>query len=89
MELGIQIGAAVLDDRETIIGISSFEESGEDNAAGRNPVENQRINRTSAKNHGEIRASEGADAMIGDDDLALFRSDLSRGITPSGPRNSC
>jgi hypothetical protein len=43
METGVEVGAAVLNDRQTEIGVGCFEQSGEDNAAGGDAVENQRV----------------------------------------------
>jgi hypothetical protein len=75
MEIGVDVGAAVLNDRQTEIGVSCFEQSGEDNAAGGNAVENQRVNVIGAEDHGEVSAGEGTDAMLDDDDFAFFRRD--------------
>ena len=34
MEIGVEVGAAVLNDHQTEIGVGCFEQSGKDNAAG-------------------------------------------------------
>ena len=85
MELGVQIGAAIADDRETVIGVSSFEKSGQDDATGRNAVENQRIDVIGAEDHREIGAGEGTDPVLGDDNFILARCesirDRSEGFT--------
>jgi len=78
MEIGVEVSAAVLDDRQTEIGIGCFEQSGEDNAAGGDAAENQRVNVIGAEDHGEVGAGEGTDAMLGDDNFAFFRRDDSR-----------
>lgn len=75
MEIGVEVGAAVFNDRQTEIGVGCFEQSGEDNAAGGDAVENQRVNVISVEDHGEVSAGEGTDAMFGDDDFAFFRGD--------------
>ena len=71
METGVEVGAAVLNDRQTEIGVGCFEQSGEDNAAGGDAVENQRVNVIGAEDHGEVGAGEGTDAMLGDDNFAF------------------
>jgi hypothetical protein len=78
METGVEVGAAVLNDRQTEIGVGCFEQSGEDNAASGDAVENQRVNVIGAEDHGEVGAGEGTDAMLGDDNFAFFRRDDSR-----------
>jgi hypothetical protein len=78
MEIGVEVGAAVFNDRQTEIGVGGFEQSGEDDAAGGDAVENQRVNVIDAEDHGEVGAGESADAMLGDDDFAFFRGDDSR-----------
>jgi len=75
MEIGVEVGAAVLNDRQTEIGVGCFDQSGEDNAAGGNAVENQRVNVIGADDHGEVGAGKGTDAMLGDDNFAFFRRD--------------
>ena len=75
MEIGVEVGAAVLNDRQTEIGVECFEQSGEDNAAGGDTVENHRVNVIGTENHGEVGAGEGTDAMLGDDNFAFFRRD--------------
>jgi hypothetical protein len=75
MEIGVEVGTAVLNDRQTEIGVGCFEQSGEDNAAGGDAVENQRVNVIGTEDHGEVGAGEGTDAMLGDDNFAFFRRD--------------
>jgi len=75
MEIGVEVGAAVLNDRQTEIGVGCFDQSGEDNAAGGNAVENQRVNVIGADDHGEVGAGKCTDAMLGDDNFAFFRRD--------------
>jgi len=75
MEIGVEVGAAVLDDRQTEIGVGCFEQSGEDNPAGGDAIENQRVNIIGTEDHGEIGAGERTDAMLGDDNFAFFRRD--------------
>ena len=75
MEIGIEVGTAILNDHQTEIGIGCFEQSGEDNAAGGDAVENQRVNVIGTEDHGEVGAGECTDAMLGDDNFAFFRRD--------------
>ena len=75
MKLGIEVGAAILNHSETKIAVRGFEQSGEDNATGRDSVENQRVDVIGAKDHGEIGAGERTDAMLGNNDVAFFWSD--------------
>lgn len=65
------------------IGVSCFEQGGEDDAAGGDAVENQRVNVIRAENHGEVSAGEGTDTMLDDDDFASFGA-MTAGIAPSG-----
>ena len=75
VEIGVEVGAAVLNHRQTEIGVGGFEQSGEDNAAGRDAVENQRVHVIGAKDYGEVGAGKGTDAMPGDHNFAFFRRD--------------
>ena len=75
METGVEVGAAVPNDRQTDIGVGCFEQGGEDNAASGDAIENQRVNVIGAEDHGEVGAGEGTDAMLGDDNFAFFRRD--------------
>lgn len=75
METGVEVGAAILNDRQTEIGVGCFDQSGENNAAGGNAVENQIVNVIGVEDHGEVGAGEGTYAMLGDDDFAFFRRD--------------
>ncbi len=75
MELRIEVGTAVFDDHETKIGVSSFEQSGEDHPACRDSVKNQRIYIVGAEDHGEIGAGKGTDPVLGDNDFTIFGGD--------------
>jgi len=75
MDIRVEIGTAVLDDCQTEICVNSFEQSWEDDAAGGDAEENQRINVIGAKDHSEVGASEGTDTMLGDDNFPIFRGD--------------
>jgi hypothetical protein len=75
MEIRVEVGAAVLNDRQTEIGVGCFEQSGEDNAAGGDAVENQRVNVIGTEDHGEVGAGECTDAMLDDDNFAFLRRD--------------
>ena len=86
MELGIQISTTILNNRDTEIGVNSFEQSGQDDAAGSNAKQNQRVNVIGAKDHIEIRTGKGADAMLGDDYVTLFRSDDRRNRSERLPK---
>jgi len=72
MEIGVKVGAAVLDDGEAEIVVGGFEQSGEDNAAGCNAEEDKRVNIVGAENHSEVSSREGTDAMFGDDNFTFF-----------------
>jgi hypothetical protein len=72
VELRIEVSTAVFNNHETKIGVSSFEQSGEDHAACRDSVKNQRINIVGAKNHGEIGASKRTNPMLSDNDFTVF-----------------
>jgi hypothetical protein len=60
----VQVSAAIADDRKTVIGVSSVDKSGKDHTAGRNAIKNQCVDVIGRKNHGEIRAGEGADSVL-------------------------
>lgn len=74
VEFGVEVGAAVAEDDEAIIGVGGMEQSGEDDAAGGDAEEDERVDFAGAEDHFEVRACEGADAVLGDDDVALARS---------------
>jgi hypothetical protein len=78
MKLCVQISAAIAYDGKTVISISSLEESGQDDATGRNSVKNQRIDVIGAEDHREIGASEGTDPALGDNNFILDRTDCIR-----------
>lgn len=73
MEIRVEVGAAVLDDSEAEVVVGGFQQSGEDNAAGGDAKEDERVNVVGAKDHCKVGAGEGADAMLGNDNFALFR----------------
>jgi hypothetical protein len=75
METGVEVGAAIFDNREAEIGISSLDQRRENDAAGGNAEQYQRINIVGTEDHGEVRSGECADAMLGNDDFAFFGSD--------------
>jgi hypothetical protein len=81
MQFQIEIGAAVLDDDEAVIGVGGFEKRGKDDAAGGNAEEDERFNVIGAEDHFEVSAGEAADAVLGDDDVVGFRRD--RGVNRS------
>ena len=78
METGVEVSAAIFNNREAEIGIGSLDQRRENDAAGRNAEQYQRINIVGPEDHGEVGAGEGTDAMLGDDNFALFRRDDSR-----------
>ncbi len=75
MKRRVQVSATIGDDRETVIGVSSVDESGEDDTAGSNAVKNQCIDVIGAKNHIEICAGEGTDSVFGYNDVIALRCD--------------
>jgi len=78
MQFEIDVRAAVLDDDEAVVGVSGLEEGGEDDAAGGDAEEDERFDIIGAKDHFKVGACEGADAVLGDDDVVGLRSD--RGV---------
>ena len=85
MKRRVQVSATIGDDRKTVIGVSSFDESGEDDTAGRNAVKNQCIDVIGAKNHIEIRAGEGTDSVFGYNDVIVLRCDRYPGSPQAVP----
>ena len=75
MQFEIEVGAAVLDDDEAVIGVCGLEEGGENDAAGGDAEEDERFDVVGAKDHVEVGAREGADAVLGDDDVVGLRRD--------------
>ena len=78
MQVRVQIGATVADDRETVVGVGRREQGGQNDAAGRNAIKDQRIDVLGAQDHREIGAGEGADPVLGNDNFILARCDRSR-----------
>ena len=75
MKRRVQVSATIADDRKTVIGVSSVDKSGKDDTTGRNAIKNQCIDVIGAKNHGEIRAGEGTDSVLGYNDFIALRCD--------------
>jgi hypothetical protein len=71
----VQVSAAIADDRETVIGVSSVDKSGKNDTTGRDAVKNRCIDVIGAKNHSEIRAGEGTDSVLGYNDFIALRRD--------------
>jgi len=87
MEIGVEVGAAVLDDGEAEIVVGGFEQSGEDNAAGRNAEEDKRVNIVGAENHSQVSSREALTRCL----VTTISPSLgasAAGITPSRPSNS-
>lgn len=72
VEIWIEVGTAIFNNLEAKIGVSSFEQSGEDNAAGCNSEKDQRINFLRTKDHRKISAGKGTNPMLCDRNLTLF-----------------
>lgn len=73
MKFGVLVGAAVAQNDEAIIGVGGMEEGREDDAAGGDAEQDERLDFAGAEDHVEVRASEGADAVFGDDDVVCAR----------------
>jgi hypothetical protein len=86
MELCVQINAAIAYDRETIIGVSGLEKSGQDDSTCRNSIKNQRVDFPRAEDHRKIGTSEGTDAVLGDDHFILERCDRIRDSAKRFPK---
>lgn len=71
----IEVGAAVLDDDEAVVSVGGFAEGGQYDAAGGDAEEDERFDVVGAKDHFEVGACEGADAVLGDDDVVRFGRD--------------
>ena len=71
VQIGIEIGAAVLDYCESVIGVTGLKKSGENDATGRDAEQDERLNIVGAENHGQVGTGEGAHTMLGDDDFAF------------------
>src|SRR4029077_16311726 len=75
METGVEVGAAIFDNCEAEIGIGSLDQRRENDAAGGNAEQYQRINIVGPEDHREVRSGECADAMLGNHDFAFLGSD--------------
>ena len=53
METGVEVSAAIFDNREPEIGIGSLDQRRENDAAGGNAEQYQRINIVGTEDHGE------------------------------------
>ena len=82
MEAGVAIGAAIGDHEDAVVGVAGFQQSGEDDAAGGDAEQNQSIDFGCAENHCKIGAGEGADAVLGDDNVGGFGAE--RGMDFAG-----
>jgi len=74
----VQVSATVADYGKTVIGVRGLDESGKNDTTGRNAVKDQCVDVIGAKNHGEIRAGEGTDSVLGYNDFIALRCDGSR-----------
>jgi len=75
METGVEVGAAIFDNCEAEIGIGSLDQRRENDAAGGNAEQYQRINIVGPEDHREVCSGECADATLGNHDFAFFGSD--------------
>lgn len=78
MKTGVKVSAAVLNNRQTKIGVRGFEQSGEDYTAGGDTVEHQGIDVIGTENHGKIGSGKCTHPMFRDDYFAFFRGNESR-----------
>jgi hypothetical protein len=74
METGVEVGwqSSVTASRKSASAASTRLES---TTPLVHAVENQRVNVIGAEDHGEVGAGKGTDAMLGDDNFAVFRCD--------------
>ena len=70
MDVWVLVGAAVFDDDEAVVGVGGVKEGGEDDSASGDTEEDEGVDVVGAEDHGEVGAGEGAEAVLGDDDLA-------------------
>lgn len=75
MKRRVQVSATIADDRKTIVGVSGLDKSGENDTTGGNAEKNQCVDVIGAKDHREIGADEGADPVLGYNDVAVLRCD--------------
>ena len=76
METGVEVSATIFDNREAEIAIG-LSQRRKNYAAGGNAEQYERINIIGPEDHGKVRSGECADAMLGNDDFALFGGDRS------------
>jgi hypothetical protein len=75
MQFRVEVGAAILEDDDAVVGVGGFEESGENDAAGGDAEEGEGIYVVGAEDHLKVGACKGADAVLGDDDVVRLGSD--------------
>jgi hypothetical protein len=75
VDVGIEVGTTILDDDEAVVGVGGMEQRGKDDATGGDAEEDEGVNFFGAQDHGEVGAGEGADAVLGDDDIVTLRCD--------------
>ena len=75
VEIGVEIGAAILDHRGAEIGVRGFEQSGKNDSARGDAEKDERIDVIGAENHREVGAGERADAVFRHDNFAFSRCD--------------
>ena len=68
MQVHIEINATVLNNGQTEISIAGLKKSGENDSAGGDAKEDERINLVGSENHGEIGSGESADPVFSDND---------------------
>jgi len=76
--LVVGVRAAVLDDHESIVRVGAMAHGRQDDAAGRDAGQDQRIDPPGAQDHLEVGAGERAHAVLDHDDVALGRSHRGR-----------
>lgn len=67
VKVNIEVGAAVGDHDDIVVGIAGFEHCGENDPTGRNAEQDKRFDLIGAKDNFEIRACKGADAVFCND----------------------
>ena len=69
MQLLVEIGTTVFDDDKAVIGICGFPNCRKNDTAGGDAKEDQGVDVVSAEDHFEIGTGEGADPVLGDDNV--------------------
>src|SRR5262249_38674915 len=90
MNLGVAVGAAVLEHDQTVVGVGGVAQGREHHAAGGDSKHHQSFDVVGAENHVEIGSGEASYSMLDDGDVAGLRCDggmhLGAGFGDESPR---